>query len=1158
MIESHSRLHSPGRTPRVDFQSAMSHVHSPASPHLPAPSLLPSTSLFTRRLLLPLALLLSILPILSTAQFTSKPYQSAQCLSSSFLLANKLSLPPASSTRPTVTLERDGWAGHWLTTSLAAQLLRDALGYSVAIVDVNSTQGDVSGIFERLAAKQVDMNFEVWPSQQLTAEYAQLVLGDGAAINAGPLGLVQQSGWYVPTALVNLDFYDFFDFWKGYKYDQNLTAVFPAAGSTPDELKAGAGREFVPSWCVLQTEPAGCDPSLYNDAYLSRQCNVSVYSPNCIEMWAIDALQYDPGVLQQQIVNLQLNITVVFLGQANYDAKKGAAIASNAAFLAYDWTPAIDTSNTSSLTRVALPVYSEVCWTTRNGTGSLAGNGTLNCDFPIQSIFKYYSADLSGEYRDALYLLSALNFANQYQQLLLTFMQGVPVAQWQAVADEWTCYWLHTVVPLWRSWISLSPQQYYESIPDGAWISVLVILSALGAYSLALHGFVYRYRHHPLLLSSSPLFGQVIIGGSWFLYVAIGIMRWKSVDAVCSLIPAFLCVAYTLVIGTLFAKTWRLNRIFQGASLKSVRVSSWDVVLFISALFTVDFIIIAAWLLIDRPVPVLETDSTNSLQLITVCYSEHWNVWYSLLIVPKALQALYGMYLAYNVRHINANFNESRYVGLSILHLVVFAAIMVPLDRALENQLTVHYLLVSLMLCLGIFVTLSLVFVPKLYAIVWKRKGAAKRHQPRVDDTKSEQAAAHNNPSAGGGAAGYRWMRERVMADVSESDKLSFPSLHGGGFVHAVRIVRLVAEQLYRECGIGEYWQFCVAVRNMSQQELEARAPLLVAYLQQHVALNQQHLAAHRGPTHHLVNLPHSTQVAHKERDDEHELKVAADEACCDIGPLSQEPSTTDDERRQLPTVAEADDVVVTVPAAVVSECAPVDPERPVTQQSFSFAPSALAASRHSQLVASSLRTGAALSRQSMMSEDSCSLVQLPPLPTDAWTMTDDEIYKLTLPGLPSPLALPSPASFPRPVVPRSSSTSTLLHTPLSSGPASPLPVSMPPSLPPLRADSAAATQSFASQLSFSLSHHPSLHLRMAGPPTVVIPSPSQSGSAPFSSQHSPTSPPNHLSTTDSAHGGSDSSSLRSHVVDSATQQRAKSAGAAAMRAMETSETLTP
>ena len=641
-----------------------------------------------------------------------------------------------------------------------------------------------------------------------------------------------------------------------------------------------------------------------------------------------------------------------------------------------------------------------------------------------------------------------------------------------------------------------------------------------------------------------------------------------------SLIPTFLCIAYTLVIGTLFAKTWRLNRIFKGASLKSVRVSAWDVVLFISLLFTIDFIIIAAWLLIDRPVPVLETDSTNSLQLITVCYSQHWNVWYALLIVPKAAQVLYGMYLAYNVRHINANFNESRYIGLAILHLVVFATIIIPLDRALDNQLTVHYLLITLMLCFVVFITLSLVFVPKIYAIVYKRKGQPHKRPPRaLDDSKSDAPPHHPNNSAGA-AAGYRWMRERVMADVSESDKLSFPSLHGGGFVHAVRIVRLVAEQLYRECGIGEYWQFCVAVRNMSQQELEARAPLLVAYLQQHITLTQPNMDHTARPTHHVVqHIPYNTAPAvaqQHQQHDEDEQKEMADTPMDDVGPLSQELSTTDN-RSIIPTTTAAvttKDVIVELPMSSKSSKAPVNRlvsvsvnvpveygDYPITQQSFSF-PQSVIATRHSQSAFSAARTGDVASRQSVLSEDSCSLVLLPPLPNDAWTMTDDEINKLTLPGLPSPLSSPlSSLSFPKISPPHSASTSTLVHSQLSpssmaNSPHPSFPFSAP--LPPL---SEPDGQSYASQLSFSSSHPPLSHSHPMGP-SVSIPSPSES-SVPFAS-HSPTSPPNHVSTTDER--GSESGSLRSSAVDSEAASRGKPTGAIVRwhGANGHTETLTP
>ena len=416
-----------------------------------------------------------------------------------------------------------------------------------------------------------------------------------------------------------------------------------------------------------------------------------------------------------------------------------------------------------------------------------------------------------------------------------------------------------------------------------------------------------------------------------------------------------------------------------------------------------------------------------------------------------------------------------------------------------------------------------------------------------------------NNPSAGNAAAGYRWMRERVMADVSESDKLSFPSLHGGGFVHAVRIVRLVAEQLYRECGIGEYWQFCVAVRNMSQQELEARAPLLVAYLQQHVALQQQkqQITDHKPTLNEAQAVPHSTQsLPQHQQTNEEERKTAADVAVTDVGPLSQDMSVMADERSEVAATtpaATADDVVVEMPSVAR---VPVEySDYPITQQSFSFAPSALAL-RHSQSVPATARGGDVSLRQSVLSEDSCYLVSLPPLPADAWTMTDDQIHRLTLPGLPSPLASPiSSLSFPKSTPARSSSTSTLASQMSPSSALSPPALASPlPLMLPL-------AQSFASQASFSNTYSPQLSLSTDHPPHshpagpfVSIPSPSES-SVPFSSI-SPTSPANHHSTTDS--GGSDSGSIRSSAVNSdAAAARSKAAGALSLNTSET-EACTP
>jgi hypothetical protein len=55
----------------------------------------------------------------------------------------------------------------------------------------------------------------------------------------------------------------------------------------PDEMKAGYGREFVPEWCALSTSPPGC--ALNSQDFVDRKCNVTQYSPYCMELYGLDA-----------------------------------------------------------------------------------------------------------------------------------------------------------------------------------------------------------------------------------------------------------------------------------------------------------------------------------------------------------------------------------------------------------------------------------------------------------------------------------------------------------------------------------------------------------------------------------------------------------------------------------------------------------------------------------------------------------------------------------------------------------------------------------------------------------------------------------------------------------------------------------------------------
>ena len=274
------------------------------------------------------------------------------------------------------------------------------------------------------------------------------------------------------------------------------------------------------------------------------------------------------------------------------------------------------------------------------------------------------------------------------------------------------------------------------------------------------------------------------------------------------------------------------------------------------------------------------------------------------------------------------------------------------------------------------------------------------------------------------------------MMVESDSGKLSFPSLSSGGFQHAMKLVRLVAESLYREHGIGEYWQFCVAVRNMSQAELETRAPLLVAYLQQ-----MQQMQAHE------VQREGERLAALRGGSSEEEKAQADVTGATGFEPVSQIPMMAPSSVMQSSFAPEKDgreeaEVEMMQPpmkehhhtVEVEGEEEGPDPPHfsddpddppqlsyPITQASYS---TSLSSSHHSQVV-----------------------VELPPLPPDAWTidaaqaaMVEKAVLDFAAAPLLSPVSSHSPAATTALLLPRFSHNSASPSSSLSSPSRSPSP----------------------------------------------------------------------------------------------------------------------
>lgn len=148
----------------------------------------------------------------------------------------------------TIRLAVNAWVGAEANANVAANLLRDELGYDVELVKIDEFEQ-----FPALAAGDLDATLEVWPSVH-PKDYRNYIEAEAGVIDAGLLGVTGQIGWFLPTYL--LDEYPEFTTWEGLKGNEHVFATAetepsgqlvdadPAFGSYDQQIADNLGLDF--------------------------------------------------------------------------------------------------------------------------------------------------------------------------------------------------------------------------------------------------------------------------------------------------------------------------------------------------------------------------------------------------------------------------------------------------------------------------------------------------------------------------------------------------------------------------------------------------------------------------------------------------------------------------------------------------------------------------------------------------------------------------------------------------------------------------------------------------------------------------------------------------------------------------------------------------
>lgn len=269
-------------------------------------------------------------------------------------------------------------------------------------------------------------------------------------------------------------------------------------------------------------------------------------------------------------------------------------------------------------------------------------------------------------------------------------------------------------------------------------------------------------NHRRVIQSSHPvcntimLCGIIVCMGSVFLLGLDGrFVSPTTYPTICQAKTWLLTIGFTLSFGAMFSKVWRVHRLTTKAKsdpkVRMKKVQPWKLYSMVSGLLVIDFVILSVWQFQDplqRRVelfpledPADALDDSKIRPELEHCESRNNSVWLAIICAYKGLVLIFGLFLAYETRSVKVKqINDSRYVGMSIYNVVILCLITAPVTMVIASQQDASYAFVALAIVFCCFLSMALIFVPKVIEVIRHPKDKAEsKYNPDAGVSKEDE-----------------------------------------------------------------------------------------------------------------------------------------------------------------------------------------------------------------------------------------------------------------------------------------------------------------------------------------------------------------------------------------------------------------------------------
>lgn len=242
---------------------------------------------------------------------------------------------------------------------------------------------------------------------------------------------------------------------------------------------------------------------------------------------------------------------------------------------------------------------------------------------------------------------------------------------------------------------------------------------AINAAMLLVFMFIVVFQHNrPAIKSASVPFCLLILLSLMCLDIA-GVLfgvEPSGTNNMCVtrvwLLSMSLCATFSL----LFAKTWRLFKIFTNPKLKVVAMPNFVLIMRSVPVMLANIIILCVWSGTSAPSYDLDFSkemSTTYIEDIYVPVCTSNTLFMGLEYLYFAVILIIGTVMAYYCRRLPERFNEAPYIFVCISFMLIFSIIMVPINYIIGNNPEALVVLRGLGIQVAVTIMACALFVPK-------------------------------------------------------------------------------------------------------------------------------------------------------------------------------------------------------------------------------------------------------------------------------------------------------------------------------------------------------------------------------------------------------------------------------------------------------------